>query len=69
MSFKVGDMVRHFGVAPGHADTKVEAVGECEFETHQNEEGGPCGQPTVTVIDPTTGNSYTGHDSDFVKVE
>lgn len=69
MTLQVGDKVHHVQVAPGSADTVVEAVSACTIEGHQNEEGGPCGEIMVTVTDPVHNQPFSAHEDNFAKIE
>lgn len=69
MTLEVGDKVHHVNLAPGTQDTVVDAVGPCTLVNHQNENGDACEGVMVTVTDPTTGNPFSAHEDNFVKIE
>jgi len=62
--FQVGDRAHMKLLPPGVADVTITGIGVCD----DPEDSDACGKPTVTFLDPQSGEPDEGHADDFEKV-
>lgn len=62
--FEVGDIVHMTLLPPGVADVEVTGIGTCG----DDHDGTPCPKPTITYLDPQSGEEDEAHAEDFAKV-